>query len=163
MTDEARRTIRHFLETYNTVTLATCAKEGPWATTVFFASDSELNLYFVSDRRTRHGRNLAESGRAAGAIDGDCGTWPDVRGLQLEGGVTVLEGAARLAAITRFIAKFPDVGSLLERPKDQNEETIASRLREANVYRLSPDWIRLIDNSRSFGYKEEIRLRSPSS
>ncbi len=161
--DEARQAIRRLLEAHKTLTLATCAGEEPWATPVFYVSDHELNLYFVSDRRTRHGHNLAASGRAAGAIHGDCGSWADIRGVQLEGRVTVLEGMARLTALKQFLSKFPDVGTLLERPKDTNEATIASRLREANVYKLSPDWIRMIDNSRSFGYKEEIRMRSPSS
>lgn len=158
--DEVRRAIRLLLETHKTVTLATCESGIPWATAVFYASDAELNLYFVSDRRTRHGRSLSTGGRAAGAINADCGSWAEIRGLQLEGRVTVLEGPARLSALKRFLAKFPDVGALIDRPKDENEESIASRLRAANVYRLSPEWIRLIDNTRRFGHKEEIRLRS---
>jgi uncharacterized protein len=163
VTDETRQAIRRMLEAHNTVTLATCEGDRPWATTVFFASDAELNLYFVSDQRTRHGRNLAISGRVAGAVNPDCGSWAEVRGVQLEGRVTVLEGTTRLAALKRYLTKFPDVSALFERPKDENEETIAARLRAANVYKLSPDWIRLIDNSRSFGYKEEFQLRTPSS
>jgi len=162
VSDEIRQTIRQLLESHSTITLATTDGESPWATAVFFASDAELNLYFVSDRRTQHGRNLANNGRVAGAVSSDCATWSEIRGLQLEGQVTVLEGLARLSALKTYLSKFPDVSSLLERPQGKNEETIATRLREANIYRLSPDWIRLIDNSLGFGYKEELILRSTS-
>jgi hypothetical protein len=48
-------------------------------------------------------------------------------------------------------------------PQGKNEETIAARLGTATSYKLSPDWIRLIDNSRWFGYKEKIKLRLPSA
>ncbi len=161
MTVEVRQAIRQLLESHNTLTLATTDGESPWATAVFFASDAELNLYFVSDRRTQHGRNLADNGRVAGAVSADCTTWREIRGLQLQGQVTVLEGLARLSALKTYLSKFPDVSSLLERPQDKNEETIATRLREANIYRLSPDWIRLIDNGLGFGYKEELILRRP--
>ena len=161
MTVEVRQAIRQLLESHNTLTLATTDGESPWATAVFFASDARLNLYFVSDRRTQHGRNLADNGQVAGAVSSDCATWSEIRGLQLQGQVTVLDGLARLAALKTYLAKFPDVSSLLERPRDKNEETIATRLREASIYRLSPDWIRLIDNGLGFGYKEELILRSP--
>ena len=158
VSDEIRQAIRQLLEEHSTITLATTDGERLWATAVFFASDMELNLYFVSDRRTRHGRNLAANARVAGAISANCTTWSEIRGLQLEGNVTVLEELARLSALKIYLAKFPDVSSLMERPRDKNEKTIATRLREARIYRLSPEWIRLIDNSKGFGYKEEVTL-----
>jgi hypothetical protein len=99
VTDKTRKAVRHLLETHNTVTLATCEEGRPWAATVFFASDAELNLYFVSDQRTRHGRCLAAEGRAAGAVNPDCANWTDVCGLQLEGRVRILKGAERLAGL----------------------------------------------------------------
>ncbi|MDJ0926970.1 MAG: pyridoxamine 5'-phosphate oxidase family protein [Gammaproteobacteria bacterium] len=155
---DPRAAIRAMLSEYNTVTLATARDAGPWAAAVFYASDSELNLYFVSDHRTRHGTDLANSDRVAGAINPDCGAWADVRGLQLEGRVEVLTGAARLAGLAHYLAKFHDVKALFEKPQDKNEETIAERLKAANLYRLRPEFIRLIDNSRWFGFKTELQL-----
>ena len=146
------------LAAYNTATLATAGDGRPWAAAVFYASDRDLNLYFVSDHRTRHGRDLAADARVAAAINPDCDNWNDVRGLQLEGRVEVLDGAARLAGLAHYLAKFHDVKALFEAPRDRNEETIAQRLKAANLYRLQPDYVRLIDNSRWFGYKAELRL-----
>ena len=51
-----------------------------------------------------------------------------------------------------------DVRVLFERPASPDEETIAQRLKAANLYRLRPAWFRLIDNARWFGYKQEFEL-----
>jgi uncharacterized protein YhbP (UPF0306 family) len=156
--DDTREAIRSLLEAHNTLTLATCDQNRPWAATVFFASDRELRLYFVSDHRTRHGRDMAANNRVAGAVNPDCSSWGEVRGVQLEGSVEVVGGVERLAALKTYLMKFPDVRAMFERPRDKNEETIGKRLQAANFYRLTPDWLRLIDNGRWFGYKEELRF-----
>ena len=39
MADELKQQILDYLKTHNTMTLATCAGDAPWAATVFFASD----------------------------------------------------------------------------------------------------------------------------
>jgi uncharacterized protein YhbP (UPF0306 family) len=153
-----RLAVRELLEAHNTLTLATCGPDGPWAAAVFFASDDDLNLYFVSDQRTRHGRDLVANGRAAGSLNPDCDDWKDIRGLQLEGAVSILDGAARDAALTGYLAKFPRVRSLYEQPRDEDEARIAERLRKASLFRLKPNRIRLIDNERGFGFKAELRL-----
>ncbi len=156
---ELREAILAMLAAHNTLTLATSNASGePWAATVFYASDPELNLYFVSDQRTRHGQDLAAQPRLAAAINPDCGTWNEVRGLQLAGQVEVLGGTARLAGLKHYLAKFADVRALFQQPRDANEKTIAERLRAAQLYCLRPGFIRLIDNRRWFGYKAELRL-----
>ena len=116
------------LEQYNTISLATAQAGQPWAAAVFYASDAELNLYFVSDSRTRHGRDMQANDYVAGAINPDCGTWDDVKGLQLEGRVRVLTGAARLKGLGHYLAKFHDVKALFERPKNPNEATMRTRM-----------------------------------
>jgi uncharacterized protein YhbP (UPF0306 family) len=146
------------LEAHSTATLATAGEDGPWAATVFFASDADLNLYFVSDHRTRHGRHLAARPEAVAAIHPDCATWAEVQGLQLTGRVEILEGVNREAGLRCYLAKFHDVSALFERPRGADQETIAERLKAASLYRLKPHWIRLIDNRRGFGYKEELQF-----
>lgn len=147
-----------FLAEHNTLTLATTGDDGPWAAAVFFASDAALNVYFVSDRRTRHGRNIATSGRAAAATHPDCADWADIRGVQMEGRVAILEGDERAAALHRYLDKFPRIRALCERSTSDDDRAIAARLRGATLYRLSPERIRMIDNGRGFGCKDELRL-----
>jgi uncharacterized protein YhbP (UPF0306 family) len=159
MSGEEQDSIREMLEAHNTLTLATCSDGKPWAASLFFASDADLNLYFVSDDRTRHARDLEAGSGAVVTVNVDCGRWADVKGLQIAGQVDVLEGAARLRGLDHFLRKFADVRALFEMPKSRDEESIAQRLRAAKLYRLKPRWIRLIDNSRGFGYKFEVELK----
>lgn len=159
MSDGLHDRIRQMLEAHGTLTLATEGSgEGPWAAAVFFASDEALRIYFVSDGRTRHGRDLAVRPRAFAAINADVSGWDDVRGLQLEGETAILAGSEREAALDCYLAKFADVRRLFEAPRDEHERVIGARLRGANFYVLRPRWIRLIDNREGFGWKREVTL-----
>ncbi len=153
---DGHEAVRRMLEAHNTMTVATCRDDQPWAATVFFASDKALNLYFVSDYRTRHARDVDNGADAAAAINVDCARWSEVSGLQITGAVRIVDGLERVNALRRYLMKFADVKALFEAPKGPDEETIAQRLRAANMYRLEPRWIRLIDNGKWFGYKREF-------
>jgi hypothetical protein len=154
-----RDAIVALLGRHATATLATADAGGrPWAATVFFASDADLNLLFVTDPRTRHGRDLAASGRAAATVGPDVATWDDVLGVQLEGVAAVLEGPERDAALACYLAKFPDVGRLFAAPRNDGERLIGERLRRTAFWQLRPEWLRLVDNRRGFGWKGELRL-----
>jgi uncharacterized protein YhbP (UPF0306 family) len=150
--------LRRMLESHNTLTLATCHDGRPWAASLFYASDRNLNLYFVSDHRTRHARHMVECDAVVATVNADCGRWDDVKGLQVQGCAAVVTGKERIPALGHYLAKFHDVRALFEAPQGADEETIAARLKAANMYRLTPSWIRLIDNSRWFGYKAEFDI-----
>ena len=156
MADKERAAIRQMLEAHNTITLATCGNGEPWAASLFFASDSDLNIYFVSDYRTRHARDIGDGAEVVATVNADCSEWAGVRGLQIAGFAETVDGVARMNALGRYLLKFTDVKALFEAPRGKDEETIAQRLKAANMYRLKPRWIRLIDNSKWFGYKIEI-------
>ena len=151
------------LEAHNTLTLATTHDGRPWAASLFFASDDKLNLYFVSDYRTRHAQDIAECDDVVATVNADCGSWADVKGLQITGDVNKVTGLKRVSALRVYLAKFSDVRALFEAPRNPDEETIAERLKAANFYRLTPRWIRLIDNSKWFGYKLEVDLTVSAS
>ncbi|MEZ5564510.1 MAG: pyridoxamine 5'-phosphate oxidase family protein [Gammaproteobacteria bacterium] len=150
--------VRELISGHSTITLATVHEHMPWAAAVFYASDNDLNLYFVTDLKTRHGRDLHHNAQVAGAINHDVETWNEVIGLQVDGRAFVLEGEERLSALAYYLAKFPDVQRLFEKPRDQNEKVIADRLQRAPFWRLTPAWIRLIDSRKGFGWKWETTL-----
>jgi uncharacterized protein YhbP (UPF0306 family) len=157
-TDEkaARDRARQFCDAVSTLTLATCNDKTPWAATVFFAADSKFNLYFVSDHRTQHGRDMAASDNVAATINPDCDNWNDVAGLQIRGTVAIVEGVERAKALALYFKKFPQLDALFAAPKGEHEETIAKRLKAANFYRITPALIRVIDNAQGFGYRVEF-------
>jgi uncharacterized protein YhbP (UPF0306 family) len=128
----------------NTMTLATAAAGQPHATPVYFAASPHLELYFFSAEDSLHTRGIQRDPRAAAAIYPLCQGWQDIRGLQCHGAVTLVESSpAWDGAWNLYQDKFPFVRSL---------KTIVARNR---LYVLTPAWVRYVDNTQRFGYKQE--------
>ncbi|CUS03872.2 conserved protein of unknown function [Candidatus Promineifilum breve] len=147
--DDAAERARAYLAGHRVMTLATSGPEGVWAAAVFYVNDG-WQLYFLSAGHTRHARNMAASPRVAATIQEDYADWVEIKGIQLEGTVRLLEGGARAFAIVHYAQKFPFV----RRP----EATIETALARVNWYCLTPDKLYLVDNSRGFGQRDEIDL-----
>ncbi|MEW6567163.1 MAG: pyridoxamine 5'-phosphate oxidase family protein [Chloroflexota bacterium] len=130
-----------------TLTLATINPDGtPRATPLYFAYDLELSLYFLSDPSSQHCLNLKQDGRAAAALYPASSDWRELRGLQLQGRVTVLEGSRRQQALDLYRARFPFLAEL------------EAAVRASGLYCFTPTWVRLIDNRRGFGHQQEWTL-----
>lgn len=158
MTEDDRDAVDRLLAAHGTATIATSGGDRPWAAAVFYAHDADFSLYFVSDERTRHARDIAVRPGVVAAIHPDCRAWSEVRGVQMSGQVQALSGVQRDAGLHCYLAKFPEIRTLLEAPAGDQERLIAARLRTATLYRLRPDWIRLIDNRDGFGRRCEFTL-----
>ena len=148
MNTETLNKIREFLAAHSTLTLATVNVHGqPEAAPLFFAADDDT-LIWVSGSKSRHSRNIAATGKAAVTVHNDVWNWTEIAGLQMEGEVNLIPlGPAREHAWEAYKAKFPFVVEF-------EDEVLRSEF-----YRFVPKWIRLIDNSVRFGYKEEIELK----
>ena len=131
----------------STMTLATTGVGGPHAAPVYFASGETLRLYFFSEETSQHSRDIASDPRAAAAIYPEGQDWQDIHGLQLRGEViAVAPGAEWESAWEHYVAKFPFAAGLKE------------IVRRNRLYVFAPDWIRLVDNRRGFGFKKEWAL-----
>lgn len=137
--------VDEFLAKHSTLTLATTTADGlPQAAPLFFATQDDGSLLFVSGAKSRHGLNIAANGRAAVTVYGETWNWNEIAGVQMEGTVSAIPaGPEREAAWESYKAKFPFVVEF---------EDEVSR---SNFYRFTPRWARLIDNSVRFGYREE--------
>jgi len=153
MSDETRERILAYLAAHNTLTLATAHDGKPWANAVFYANDG-YTLYFVSDPKTRHADHLKENASVAGTIQDEQKDWRLIQGIQLEGHCEEITNPVESAkALAVYAAKFPFIGDMLRAPKE-----LASAMLKVRWHKLTPVWIRLIDNTRGFGFKEEIRF-----
>ena len=159
---ELRPRLLAFLYHHDTMTLATIGPAGePRAAAVFYAADDNLDLYFLSDPDTRHGRNLGREPRVAATIQADGQDWQEITGLQIEGTAAVIEGADEIARIAQL---FAERFEFLRGPRDEGDGSgpldLQGPLASSRFYLLRPVWLRLIDNTRGFGHKEELTLES---
>ena len=153
MDNEIREHIFAYLAAHNTLTLATEHAGAPWANAVFYANEG-WTLYFVSDPKTRHVDHLRHNARIAATIQDDHRDWRSIQGIQLEGRCAEITNPVESArALAVYAAKFPFIKDLIAAPKE-----IGAAMSTARFHKITPTWIRLIDNTHGFGHKEEIDL-----
>jgi len=145
--DASLAQVRAFLAERHILTLATVGPDGrPQAADLYYAEADDLTLYFVSAPSSRHVANLAPNPRVAATIHADSIQWRDIRGLQLEGTCTRVAAAERADAWARYMAKFPFVLA---------DAALARALQKVDVYRITPQWLRWIDNTARLGHNQE--------
>ncbi len=149
-TDDKWLQLRDFLAGHNAMTLATAGPDGaPHATDVYYAETGELELYFVSIPGSRHARNLAHDPRIAATVHADSTRWRDIRGVQLEGICRRVTAEERMVAWARYTAKFSMMLA---------DAVVAGALQKVDMYRVTPHWLRWIDNSAGLGHNLEWKL-----
>lgn len=144
--------VEEYLRTQHIATLATAAADGPWAAAVFYVSDGRT-LYFLSSPNSRHCRNLERDARAAATIQGDYWDWEQIKGVQLEGRVSLLTGQEEERSRLLYAKKFPFMQKFGQAPA-----AIAAALTRVRWYSLVPARLFFIDNSVSFGHRDEVML-----
>lgn len=145
--DDPRSEVLEYLAGHRVMTLATVGEEGPWAAAVYYVNDG-LELEFLSAPHTRHARNVERYPGVSITIQDQDDDWLEIRGIQLEGRVDRLWGAAREAAIRRYAGKFTYL------PFDH--PALSGPLQVVDWYRIRPVRIFWIDNRLAFGRRVEI-------
>lgn len=158
LTPEAAKAVGAVLGSHTTMTLATNGADGPWAAALFYAHDSDLNLYFISAPGTRHAADIERDPKVAVAVNAQHKDWSDIRGLQISGVAEIVPPDQRPGAVEIYLAKFPDLRPLFSAPRDEQESRIARAFAASPFYRVRPNTIRLIDNGKAFGHREEYVL-----
>jgi uncharacterized protein YhbP (UPF0306 family) len=144
--------VADYLTAHHVMALATHGAQGPWAAAVFYASDG-CSLIFLSSPTSRHCANLAQDARCAATIQEDYSDWTKIKGIQLEGRVSELQGEEERRAQHLYGEKFPIVGPLANVPP-----AIVKALAKVRWFRLVPERFYFIDNSQGFGHRDEIGL-----
>jgi uncharacterized protein YhbP (UPF0306 family) len=155
MSDELKHQIVDYLKSHNTMTLATCAGDVPWGATVFFASD-DLRLYFFSAPESRHCQNLTVNQRVAVTIQEDYQDWREIKGIQLEGSVALVDGVVEKAkAMAIYAIKYPDIIKLFTNP---DSGVFYKAFLKVKFYCVTPDKVFFIDNAQGFGKRQELAI-----
>jgi len=153
---ELRRTILDYLAARNSMTIASCNENVPWAAAVFYVND-ELDLYFLSSPASRHGWNMAANSRVSAAIHEDYHDWREIRGIQLEGRAErVRSPKLQLRFWELYNKKFPFVEAFFT--PGGLQELVLSKVKGVRLYRIVPQAVYYLDNSRGFGHRELLSL-----
>ncbi|MBI2815590.1 MAG: pyridoxamine 5'-phosphate oxidase family protein [Acidobacteria bacterium] len=153
-THNLRRSILEYLAAHNSMTIASCNQNVPWAAAVFYVSD-EFDLYFFSNPHSRHGMNIAANSAVGVAIHEDYSDWKAIKGIQLEGRAErVRSPKAMLRFWELYRKKFPFVQAFFK--PGPLREKLQSRLAGVRVYRVLPNAIWYLDNSQGFGHREML-------
>lgn len=158
MTPDELNAIGRILDSVGTLTLATCDSSVPWATSLFFARDVNLNLYFLSGQRTRHVRDLLAIDDVAVTVNADYRAWKHIRGLQIGGTADVVAKATRPEIVALYLDKFTELRKVVSAPAGVFEQQIAKAFEASDFFRIRPKTIRMIDNTMGFGHTSEFIL-----
>ncbi|WP_067677205.1 pyridoxamine 5'-phosphate oxidase family protein [Nocardia miyunensis] len=147
MLDHPPDILRELTE-HNTLTLAYADEDGPQACAVFYATTETGTLIFTSSSHTRHGRALTArtSVPVAFTIQQDGQAWTDIRGIQGTGTCTAVPAAARSRAQAAYLARFEFIAK---------NPPLVQQLDSSDLWKITPNHLRLTDNSRGFGHKTE--------
>jgi uncharacterized protein len=139
-----------FLAQHNVLNLAYANPQGVGACALWFAADEACTCYFLSSLTTRHGAALALGGEVAFTVQKDEQDWRAIQGVQGRGWCGLVDDEARSQAWATYIARFPFV--------TQQFTDLEAALKKTRLWCIKPSWLRLIDNTRGFGHKDELLI-----
>ncbi|MCS7280157.1 MAG: pyridoxamine 5'-phosphate oxidase family protein [Desulfobacterota bacterium] len=174
---ELKRIALKYIESHNTMTIATCKDNVPWAADVFYAS-SGFRLYFISNPQVAiHCKNIAANPIVSVAISEDYklkgfSDWKRIKGIQMEGLAEMLELENEIKeALEIYIKKYPFTSPYLKKLFLYEEYTPLEKLlmrlkilptftpsKENRFFKVTPKRLFLVDNKRSFEKRIEIPL-----
>ncbi len=122
--------IREYVKNGRMMQIATANGDQPWSCIVYYASDTDLNLYWISKPDTRHSREIQINSKVAGSIPIK---FDDliVVGVQLEGDAKLVDDNSEIKEKVKLYSdKF-------NRGNSWCEDFIAGK-NEHKLYRIKP-------------------------
>jgi uncharacterized protein YhbP (UPF0306 family) len=140
MAEQVPQEVLDYLGAQKTLTLATSGADGPWAATLTYVNDGP-QIYFWTRPYSNTARHIDENPVAAFAIDEYTEDWRQTKGIQGRGRCSVVEGEGIARTADLFGQKFPEL-----RPGSTSAVVF---------FRIEPDALEFIDNSRAGGAEGE--------
>jgi len=135
------------------VSLATVVEGAAHAASVMFALEN-FSLYWTSDPGTRHSLAIEREARVAATVAPDYSDFRLIRGVQIAGRARRLSAADEAAHARELLrGRFPFLREL-----DALPAALRAALDKTAYYRLDPDAIAWIDNTKGFGNRHTLRI-----
>jgi uncharacterized protein YhbP (UPF0306 family) len=126
------------LEAGKFLQVATSKDNRPWVCTVFYVSDDEYNVYWVSEESRRHSKELVENSHAAAAVNLKGRSEDPAIGLQMEGVVSIVEDDEQKNAVVKL---FMDRNG----SKQDWADKVLSGEGGRRIYKLAPSMFAVFD------------------
>ena len=172
MSDSLAGQVLAYLREHNTMTIATRGPEGPWAASVFYASD-RFDLYFLSAPDSLHSVNIHADPQVSVTVSEDYHDWRKIKGIQLLGEARVLEAESEIATATAvYVEKYPftakylklllsrfgGVVKYLEKVLERVPFAPDINASAAKFYKVTPRRVYFVDNEHGLGKRREVEL-----
>lgn len=146
--DETYFSAHRYLAAHNVLCLSTCVDDIPWVSPVFYSLVNS-RIVFLSASHTRHCKNIALNPKISASIQQDYKDWSDIKGIQLEGTVSCVQGDDTQAVVKAYSEKFPITG-------DSAPREIRDALDKISWFSLTVSRLYYIDNSKGLGHRTKL-------
>ena len=153
MITELGQRISDFLAAHHVMSLATLGAGGPHATSLFYACEG-LTLIWLSQPDSQHSQDIEACSNVAATVAPDYTDFAEIRGVQMAGAAhRIVATDERIRCLAQLKLRYSFLGQLATGPSK-----LQQAYAQADVYRLQPTRIALIDNTRGFGHKEVLDI-----
>ncbi|RJR26612.1 MAG: hypothetical protein C4582_01455 [Desulfobacteraceae bacterium] len=155
--NELRQMVAELISSQTTMTLATCAGNLSWSAPVYYAYYKGA-FYFFSSPCSRHITEALSSGGTAASIHASGSSWRDIRGIQMQGTVELVESFLESAeALGRYLKRFPFAMDFFEKKSKFDLRGFSERF-GVRLYCFRPQLLLYTDNSIRFGFRKMAAL-----
>lgn len=137
--------LHNFLKKHKLLILSSVDEEGnPWISSVYYAHDDKLNMYFVSKRKTNHSKHFMKNNNVAYSV-----AWHNPKededriAIQAKGTIEELSNILEIAKGAKLIFNKYDDWEI--EPKSMIENLTGARM-----YKITPNYIKFW-NDKLFG------------
>ena len=129
-----------YLKSHKLMSLATFSSK-PWISTVYYAVDNQMNLYFVSKPQTRHCKDIASNRHVACAIaDSTQKVTSKKTGVQIQGVATPVNDTEKIKwALKMWNKAHSGVERII------NLENMTKGVIKSRVYQIKPKLIKFFN------------------
>lgn len=138
---QIKEDIFKFIGANGIMTLATQSQRGPWACTVYYGVDKEMNLYIVTDPNSIHGKDIKKNSKVAFNIfDSHQKITKPKKGIQGRGMIEVVKGIANIAkALYLWHKANPGI------EKDITVKDILKKITDTKIYKIAPKYLKFFN------------------
>ena len=145
--------VRAFLQANHVMSVATIVEGAPHAASVMYAA-ADFSLYWTSDPGVRHSQAIEREARVAATVAPDYEDFRAIRGMQIAGRAHRLRDAAEIELARKLMCR----RFVFLREMELVPEALRRAVDRAAYYRLVPETIIWIDNTRGFGTRHTLRI-----